>query len=179
MPTAITRTILAPILAVFLAACGGPITGPHESYNPGGDQTITKRPRLVVETDGLLHDRLMGGQVCKFLPTTGTCEKRCYPPEPTFRACGGDGIEYLYTRQYLTRVQTWGINRTRQDPACGGDETVTLVKLVQQTPEWAHPCDSPGEYSQSTLTDRIWYVARPPELEPATVKDIPLDYQQY
>lgn len=116
--------------------------------------------RVVRESDGQLHDLALAGMVCKYAMTTDTCEPRCYPQEPLFRACGtDDGLEYWYTAQGFLRQLTYGAIVTRVDTACG-DSTYELVKLVpNQRPERAHDCVNERFDISPSLHDRNWYRA--------------------
>jgi len=150
---AISLAILTVPLLILLGCGGGP------------EAALPQMPwqRVVRESDGLLHDRALAGMVCRYAMTTDTCEQRCYPIEPLFRACGtDDGLEYWYTAQGFLRQLTYGAIPTRVDTACG-DTTYQLVKLVpQQRPERAHDCTDPRFDISPSLHDRNWYRTKAP-----------------
>ncbi len=162
--------LLTTPLLLFLG-CGGVSPGSTPSLQ---DPSQPAPPsRLVRESDGLLHDRALAGTVCAFATETGTCKSKCFPIEPLFKACGGDGQEYWFTKQYLLTKFSYGAILTRTDVDCGGANTYQLVKLVPNKPETAHDCADVRFDLGPSLNDRNWYFARPSPYPAASEDDLP------
>lgn len=168
------------VLILFTAACypQTPVgTFVYEYTDPPPDMTIV--PRLSIDSSGgtpVITDRLMGGQACAWM-LNKACEERCFPVEPLYPACNGDGEILYYTKQLLSTKFVWGRVETLQDPACQGRSTNQLVELSfiakgeRQGPVFV--CGHRTQSLEPSLYDRNWYRAQVAELLPATVQDLP------
>ncbi len=131
-------------------------------------------PRLTRDANREIHDKKLGGQICEYKMATGTCEMRCFPKQPFFKACGDDGKVYWYTAVGVIEILGFGTEVTRMDAACGGQTTYKLVAVTAKKPAMATNCDTGMDISPS-LPDRHWYLTGPTDVEPATVSELPLN----
>jgi hypothetical protein len=174
------RYLAALVFAVSLIACGPqtPVgTFVYTYTDPPPDMTPTYR--LSVDEMGTISDSLMNGQACVWAHNRG-CEKKCFPTEMMWSVCDGDNVEYLYTRQGLTKEFGFGRKTVViADPSCKGEWTFSLVKLdvvteaEKQNMQAVHDCKNPRQDLSSILFDRQWYRHKPADILPASEVDLP------
>lgn len=169
------KTTIAVLLAT-LAACGSYAPGmPLAAVDAGSPiDGAAPHPRLIVGPNGIIDTAR--GIPCAW-GLDSVCVKRCFPLEPLWPACDGQGRRYLYTRQGLTAVYRYGRETHRVNPACRGEDTQTLVALLPLTDydinhiSKPQSCDGQYDYS-ANIRDRQWYLAGEPDIQAATTDDL-------
>ena len=164
------------LLLATLAACGSYAPGmPLAAVDAGSPiDGAAPHPRLIVGPNGIIDTAL--GIPCAW-GLDSVCVKRCFPLEPLWPACDGQGRRYLYTRQGLTAVYRYGRETHRVNPACRGEDTQTLVALLPLTDydinHIVKPQSCDGQYDYSAnIRDRQWYLAGEPDIQAATTDDL-------
>lgn len=164
------------LLFATLAACGSYAPGEPRPVSDAGVPTVDAmpHPRLLAGPDGI-NDTAIGMPCAWALDSA--CVKRCFPLEPLWPACDGQGRRYLYTRQGLTAVYRYGRETHRANPTCRGEDTQALVALLPLTDyDINHivkpqSCDGRYDYS-SNIRDRQWYGVGEADIQAATTDDI-------
>lgn len=173
------KTYLAACLALAMGACGPqtPVgTFVYTYTDPPPDMLSV--PRLSVSDSGTITDSLMGGQECVWAYNRA-CEKRCFPVEPMWSVCDGDNVEYIYTRQGLTKEFAFGRKTLMSDPQCKGEWTYALMQLEVVTDDQkhrlaaVHDCKNPRLDLSPIVYDRQWYRFKVAPILPASEADLP------
>jgi hypothetical protein len=173
------RYLAALVFAVSLIACGPqtPVgTFVYTYTDPPPD--MIKVPRLNVADNGTITDTLMQDQECIWAYNRA-CEKRCFPVEPMWSVCDGDNVEYLYTRQGLTKEFGYGRQTLIADAKCQGEWTYALIDIKavsdddKRKMQAVHNCKDPRQDLSPILFDRQWYRFKPAAILPASEMDLP------
>ena len=168
--------ITTTLLLATIAACGSYAPEvPLATVDAGAQgDGAAPRPRLIIGPDGITDTVL--GMPCAWA-LDSTCLKRCFPLEPLWPACDGQGRRYLYTRQGLTAVYRHGRETHRANPTCRGEDTQTLVALLPLTDydinHIVRPQSCDGRYDYSAnIRDRQWYGVGEADIQAATADEL-------